>query len=407
MIKMGDTSHSGPGTLTTVALFAANFGVTPTQMVITLFLLDIAETFGAPTGVVGQVQTLSSALAVVVALLTGVLTVKFKPRTLLIVGIAFIGISALGCFVSVNFGMLLVAYAFSGVGMAMAMPMNMTLVAELYPSERRTGVLGIINTGMTMSYLVGPPIVNYFAGIGGWRAPMLYYVLPITVLSLLLILRGVPKTKDRVVETSHVGLLDGFRGVFTVRSAAWCLAAAAIMMFSWQFLGLYSISFYRERFLISTGMASLVLLMMSVCTTLGNLLCGRVVGRFGRKRTAVISSVICGVFLAGFAVVPDLWLSIAGRLITGLAGPFAYTASSSLALEMVPSFRGVMMSLNSAAFQMGTALGAAVGGAMLLSYSYETVGVVLGVFMFLPAIIYQFMIKDPEGQRADSPTEAS
>ncbi len=98
VIKMGDTSHSGPGTLTTVALFAANFGVTPTQMVITLFLLDIAETFGAPTGVVGQVQTLSSALAVVVALLTGVLTVRFKPRTLLIVGIAFIGISALGSY---------------------------------------------------------------------------------------------------------------------------------------------------------------------------------------------------------------------------------------------------------------------------------------------------------------------
>jgi len=111
---MGDTSNSGPGTLTTVALFAANFGVTPTQMVITLFLLDIAETFGAPPGVVGQAQTLSSALAVVVALLTGVLTVRFKPRTLLIVGIAFIGISALGCFVSVNFGMLLIAYAFSG-----------------------------------------------------------------------------------------------------------------------------------------------------------------------------------------------------------------------------------------------------------------------------------------------------
>jgi DHA1 family putative efflux transporter-like MFS transporter len=392
---MGETSASEPGMLTTVALFAANFGVTPTQMVITLFLLDIAETFGAPAGVVGQVQTLSSAIAVVVALLTGVLTVRFKPRTLLIVGVMSIGISALGCFFSVNFGMLLVAYAFSGLGMAMAMPMNMTLVAELYPSERRTGVLGIINTGMTMGYLVGPPIVNYFAVIGGWRASMLYYVLPITVTSLLLILRGVPKTKDKAVETSTVGVLDGFRGVFTVRSAVWCLAAAAIMMFSWQFLALYSISFYRERFLISTGMASLVLLTMSVCTTLGNLVVGRAVRRYGRRRIAVLSSVFCAVFLVGFAVMPSFMLSLAVRLLTGLAGPFAYTASSSLALEMVPSFRGVMMAMNSAAFQMGTSVGAAVGGVMLLSYSYETVGVVLGAFMLVPAFIYHFMIRDP------------
>jgi len=404
---MGENSSSEPGMLTTLALFAANFGVTPTQLVITLFLLDIAETFGAPAGVVGQVQTLSSAVAVVVALLTGMLTVRFRPRTLLIIGISSIGVSALGCFFSVNFGMLLVAYAFSGLGMAMAMPMNMTLVAELYPSERRTGVLGVINTGMTMGYLVGPPIVNYIAGIGGWRAPMVYYVLPITVISLLLVIRGVPKAKEQLVQRSGVGLLDGFRGVLKVRSAVWCLAAAAIMMFSWQFLALYSISFYRERFLISTGMASLVLLTMSVCTTLGNLVVGGAVRRYGRRRIAVVSSVICAVFLVGFAVVPSFWPSLAVRLLTGLAGPFAYTASSSLALEMVPSFRGVMMSLNSAAFQMGTSLGAAVGGAMLLSYSYEMVGVALGVFMFVPAFIYQFLIRDPESRGDDPATPAS
>jgi predicted MFS family arabinose efflux permease len=74
---------------------------------------------------------------------------------------------------------------------------------------------------------------------------------------------------------------------------------------------------------------------------------------------------------------------------------------------MVPKFRGVMMALNSAAFQMGTALGAALGGMMLLSYSYETVGLVLGAFMFIPVFIYRYLIEDPESQRGDSPTQAS
>lgn len=400
VMKMGATSTSDPGMLTTAALFAANFGVTPTQMVITLFLLEIAESFGAPTGVAGQVQTLSSALAVLVALFMGVLTVRFRPRTLLLFGVACVGVSAVGCFLSANFVMLLLAYSLSGLGMAMAIPMNMTLVAELYPPERRTGALGIINTGMTLSYLVGPPVVNYFAGLGGWRAPMLYYVLPITVLSLLLILRGIPKSGGEAAGKKEAGLLDGFRGVLSVRSALWCLVATAIMMFSWQFLALYSISFYRERFLISTGMASLVLLTMSVCTTLGNLLVGGAVRRYGRRRVAVVASVVCAVFLVVFPVIPDLWLSLAGRLITGLAGPFVYTASSSLALEMVPSFRGVMMSLNSAAFQTGVAVGTALGGAMLLSLSYETVGVVQGAFMFLPALIFRFLVRSPEDEGA-------
>ena len=53
--------------LTTITLFMANFAIWPTQLVITLFLIDIAEAFNSSPGVVGQVQTLSSALAVVVA----------------------------------------------------------------------------------------------------------------------------------------------------------------------------------------------------------------------------------------------------------------------------------------------------------------------------------------------------
>ncbi len=397
-----------PGLLTTITLFMANFAIWPTQLVITLFLIDIAEAFNSSPGVVGQVQTLSSALAVVVALLMGVLTVRFTSRTLLIVGILFNGLSAIGCYLSTNFLGLLVSYALSGVGAAVILPMNQTLVAELYPVEKRTGVLGLINAGITSSYMVGPPIANYVAEIGGWRAAFPWYVIPVTAVSLILAYRGLPNTGAPAVgETSDLSLLGGFRSVLSNRSAAWCLAAMGIMMFSWQFMSIYSISYYRERFLISTGMASMVLIVMSICTTSGNLASGRVVERLGRRTTAFISSIFVAVFLVVFPVVPNLWLSLAGRFLTGLAGPLVYTATSSLALEMVPKFRGVMMALNSAAFQMGTALGAALGGAMLLSYSYETVGMVLGAFMLIPVFIYRYLIEDPEPQRGDSPTQAS
>jgi predicted MFS family arabinose efflux permease len=386
----------------------ANFAIWPTQLVITLFLIEIAESFNSSPGVVGQVQTFSSTLAVVSALLMGVLTVRFTLRTLLIVGILFNGLSAIGCYFSTNLFGLLGSYALSGFGAAVILPMNQTLVGELYPAEKRTGVLGLINAGITSSYLVGPPIANYIAQNGGWRAVFPWYVIPVTAVSLILVYMGLPKTgAPEVGKTSDVSLLGGFRSVLSNRSAAWCLAAMGIMMFSWQFMSIYSISYYRERFLISTGMASMVLIVMSICTTSGNLASGRVVGRLGRRTTAFISSIFVAVFLVVFPVVPNLWLSLAGRFFTGLAGPFVYTATSSLALEMVPKFRGVMMALTSASFQMGTALGAALAGMMLLSYSYETVGLVLGAFMFIPIFIYRYLIEEPESQIDDSPTQAS
>lgn len=44
-----------PGLLTTITLFMANFAIWPTQLVITLFLIDIAEAFNSSPGVVGLV----------------------------------------------------------------------------------------------------------------------------------------------------------------------------------------------------------------------------------------------------------------------------------------------------------------------------------------------------------------
>lgn len=385
-----------PGKLTLFSLFVANFALWPTTMVVTLLLLDIAETFNSPTGVMGQVQTLSSILAVVCALLMGIFTVRFKSKTLLLAGLAFIVISATGCFLSVNFTMMLISYALSGFGVAVALPMTITMIAELYPVERRTSVIGLTGSGGMVSYMIGAPLASYIAGIGGWRMAFLWYVVPVTTASFLLALKGLPApTSSSGGLENRVGLLDGFRGVASNRSALACLGATAFMMGSWQFLSLYSISFYRVRFQISTGLASLVILGMSLCATLSSLTAARVMKKLGRKRTCVISSIICTVFLVVFPVIPDLWLSMAARFVSGLVGPLAYIISSSLALELVPEFRGVMMSMNSATFNTEIALGSALGGALLLSSSYETVGVVLRSFMIVPALIYQFKIIYP------------
>ena len=54
-----------------------------------------------------------------------------------------------------------------------------------------------------------------------------------------------------------------------------------------------------------------------------------------------------------------------------------------------------------------TALGAALSGVLLLSFSYEIVGVVIGAFMFITIFIYRYKIEEPEPQRGDAPTQVS
>jgi len=54
-----------------------------------------------------------------------------------------------------------------------------------------------------------------------------------------------------------------------------------------------------------------------------------------------------------------------------------------------------MMSLNTAALNIGSSLGAFIGGMMLLWYSWNMLGIVLGVIGILAAIVYFLFTVDP------------
>ena len=67
----------------------------------------------------------------------------------------------------------------------------------------------------------------------------------------------------------------------------------------------------------------------------------------------------------------------------------------SLTLEQIPDFRGTMMSLNAAAGFMGGAIGAGVGGLVLLWWNYAGVGLVLGSMSLVISPLVYFIVVDP------------
>jgi predicted MFS family arabinose efflux permease len=76
---------------------------------------------------------------------------------------------------------------------------------------------------------------------------------------------------------------------------------------------------------------------------------------------------------------------------------FGVTAGSCLALAQVPESRGTMMSLNSTIDSLGTTIGPAVGGALLVLTLgfYEAVGLAFGGMFVISAMIRYFWVQDP------------
>jgi len=385
-----------PGRLVQPSLVLSTFAVQPHGILIGLLLVDIGLAFGVPVGVAGQIRTISYVVSVIFGLLMGVLSIRFRHKSLLVMGLLFLSISALGCAFAPSFIAMLMFFSIWGVALAMVSPMGLTLTGEHFPQEKRASVIGRIVAGGAVSYVVGAPATGFIADVGGWRLPFLGFILPVSLLGLLLAIKGVPTSPSSRQSALSMGdYLAGFKGVFSNRSADACLAGSAFSMAAWAAIITYAPSFYRQRFLFSTGVASVFMLLAASCYTLGSVISGRLVKRFGRKPLTVLAALFAGIFTVSYAILPDVWLSGIASFLACLSGGMRAAASNSLTLEQVPKFRGTMMSISSAATNLGSSLGAGIGGLTLLLLGYEGMAISLGAMGIAAAIVFQLLAVDP------------
>lgn len=385
-----------PGRFLLPSLAISLFATRPPVILTRLLLIDIGITFRYSVGIMGQIHTAAASISAISAVFMGIVSVRFNHKSLLITGLLFVNISALGCIIASNFKMMLFFHSLSGLGWAMVAPMVYTLIAAHLPLYRRARAIGWLLSGEALAATVGTPIIGIIAEAGGWRLAYLGFVLPIALISLVLAAKEVPSSpKNPNSPRNHGHSLEGFKEVFTNNSAIACLVGAALSWAGWQTFVLYGLSFFRERFLLSIWITSILVIPSSLCFILGSQFSGRIVPRFGGKPVIVLTAFVAGIFIIFFTNAPNLWLALAFRFLGSMITGMLFTAVRSLALEQIQSFRGTMMSLNSAADNMGVALGAGVGGLILFWFDYKGLGLALGAMSITAALLFYLMVIDP------------
>jgi len=369
------------------------FSTYPTSVISILLLVEIGLTFDQPVGVMAQMRTLSSVIGFLSAIAMGALSVRFKPKTLLLAGLMFLGLSALGSGVAPNVGALFALYALTGVGISMVEPMVNTLVAEYYPPDERSKVIGWTGAGGGLSFIVGGAVVGYLALTWGWRAAFLGYAMILPLVGLVLSSKGIPSiTRQHKEETS---ILTGFRAIASNKSALACLLGNLLASAMGQGIYVFSLSYLKEVLLLSPGLASTIFSASSICFLLGSLACGWVVGRFRRKRAVVSSMLAFSVLTILYSILPGTWWTVASVMAGHLFAAVQYSGAASLSLEQLPGSRGSMMSLHSASSYIGYALGTSLGGVTLLYSGWGALGAVLGGLGILATAIYVILVRDP------------
>jgi DHA1 family inner membrane transport protein len=385
-------------------LLASGFTVSSTNIVTSLLLIEIGTSFGVSVGIAGHIRTLSYIVAIVSSLLLGALSIRFDHKKLLLIGLFSSTLSALGSGFSLNFGMMFLSYSLNGVGMAMVLPMVFSLIAEYFSEEKRPSVIGLFITSQGFSNVIGSPIVGYISENWGWRLTFLRggggrralgYIFPVALLSLVLTIRMIPSTSSTGGDTLRVSVFSGFREVFSNRSAVACLIGFTFSTMAFQALVTYGASFYRQRFLLSMGYATLFYIAAPLFFMSGSFFGGRLVNRVGRKTLTVASALIAGVFTVFFSNVPFMAVSMVLAMAVALFNGVRNVAANNLTLEQLPKLRGLMMSLFSAADNLGMAFGSGIGGYTLFLYGYGALGISLGAMGIISALLFHFLTRDP------------
>jgi MFS family permease len=173
--------------------------------VLPLMLADLSLT-DAQGGVLQSVFVLSYSL---VSPVTGWLGDRYRRLVLASVGVAVWSVATVGSGLAPTFAVLLVARAITGVGEASYAVVTPSLIADLYPPDRRGRALAVfyaaIPVGTALGYVAGGAVGTAWS----WRAAFLLAGAPGAVLAFVLLAIREPRRGAFDTPSAGIGLALG------------------------------------------------------------------------------------------------------------------------------------------------------------------------------------------------------
>ena len=392
---------SSVGRLFVPSLAVAFFSTWIIESLTGVFLVDVAsEFFGSSNPVAiattGQLVTISSVVSIVFALLLGILSVRYDHKRLLLIGNFSVTLGILGCFLAPEFLFMQFFFPVEGIGTVAIGAMSLTLVGELLVVSRRPKAIGWILAGNSLAGIISSLVISlFFSSTGDWRSYLLWFAMPISIMSLVATYFFVPSTTQKPKVIGKKAYLDSFKHVLLKKSAASCLFGIMFRQAGFAWAIVYFATFFRQQFGLSLFSVALLGLVAGAIFALANIVGGHLAHRIGRKRQLVATLVLSSPALILVALIPNLWVV----LILSWAGGFIYAmsfpASASLLLEQAPESRGTMMSIRTIFGTFGMGLGTALGGVALIVSGWVGLILTFATMQLISAAVFFFLTKDP------------
>ncbi len=369
--------------LPVIVLISLSFMLGMSEFIVVGILPDIAAGLKVSEVTVGNLVSLFAFVYAPVTPLGSALSARF-PRFathLTLVGVFLIG--NVLCAFAPNYGVLVVARILIALVSGTLVAIAMTYVPDVTTEQYRTKFIAWVFSGFSIASVVGVPVGTWVANTFGWRwAFHLVNVLTVALIALMVMV--LPRNSHIV----KIGFLPQFRLFFDRRIQLGVLdvvfgAAATYVFYT------YLTPIMRDEVHVPEQYLSVGLVIFGAACLWSNLYGGKLADRGrGVEPLTHIRQIYCAhaVHMASLIVALLLPLYVSRLLV--VLGMFMYLQNSAsqvlymdVASQSHPGSLNLAASLNSMSFNIGIAVGSAVGGLVNTHLGLMWLGPVGAIFL--------------------------
>ena len=379
--------------LPVLILIASSFMLGMSEFIVVGILPDIAADLKISEGTVGNLVSLFAFVYAPVTPLGSALSARF-PR--FATHLTLIGIFLAGnilCAFAPNYAVLVVARIMIALVSGTLVAVAMTYAPDVTTDRFRTKFIAWVFSGFSIASVVGVPVGTWVANTFGWR----WAFHMINVLTIVLII-GMVMVLPRNSHIVKIGFLPQFRLFFDRRIQLGvldvvCGAAASYVFYT------YLTPIMRDEVHVPEQYLSVGLVIFGAACLWSNLYGGKLADRGrGVEPLTHIRPIYCAHAVLMASLVVAHWVPVYGALLLVVLGMFMYLQNSAsqvlymdVASQSHPGSLNLAASLNSMSFNIGIAIGSAVGGLINGHFGLMWLGPVGALFLVCAIAITTFL----------------
>ena len=369
--------------LPVIVLISLSFMLGMSEFIVVGILPDIAAGLKVSEVTVGNLVSLFAFVYAPVTPLGSALSARF-PRFathLTLVGVFLIG--NVLCAFAPNYGVLVVARILIALVSGTLVAIAMTYAPDVTTEQYRTKFIAWVFSGFSIASVVGVPVGTWVANTFGWR--WAFHLVNVLTVALIVLMVMVLPRNSRIVK---IGFLPQFRLFFDRRIQLGVLAvvfgAAATYVFY-----TYLTPIMRDEVHVPEQYLSVGLVIFGAACLWSNLYGGKLADRGrGVEPLTHIRPIYCAHAVLMASLIVTHWVPVYGALLLVVLGMFMYLQNSAsqvlymdVASQSHPGSLNLAASLNSMSFNIGIAVGSAVGGLVNTHLGLMWLGPVGAIFL--------------------------